>query len=105
MLKVTNDEVWTDISISSVCERSPVNHQFSHNHAKAMILKFDVCTFALRLVKLFRNSLPSQFLLNSLGSALHPEPYGFSGKNTELPAFFDAEAIGFRVKSQIKTVK
>ncbi|OXU18897.1 hypothetical protein TSAR_016578 [Trichomalopsis sarcophagae] len=35
-----------------------------------------------RLVKLFRNRLPSQFSLNSLGSALHPEPYGFGGKNT-----------------------
>ncbi|OXU20927.1 hypothetical protein TSAR_014323 [Trichomalopsis sarcophagae] len=70
--KVTNDEVCT----------VTVNHQITHNHAKYMILKVDVCSFALRLVKLFRNKLPYQFLLNSHGSALHPEPYGFGGKNT-----------------------
>ncbi|OXU18137.1 hypothetical protein TSAR_011642 [Trichomalopsis sarcophagae] len=29
-----------------------------------------------------QNSLPSQFSLNNLGSAMHPEPYGFGGKNT-----------------------
>ncbi|OXU19950.1 hypothetical protein TSAR_010726 [Trichomalopsis sarcophagae] len=32
------------------------------------------------LVKLFRNSLLSQFSLNSLGSALRTEPYRFGGK-------------------------
>ncbi|OXU20537.1 hypothetical protein TSAR_007803 [Trichomalopsis sarcophagae] len=47
-----------------------------------MILKFHVCSFALKLVELFRNSLPYQFSLISLGSALHSEPYGFGGKNT-----------------------
>ncbi|OXU26825.1 hypothetical protein TSAR_010682 [Trichomalopsis sarcophagae] len=50
-LKVTNDEVCTDISISSVCERVTLNHQISH-HGKSRILKVDVCSFALRLVQL-----------------------------------------------------
>ncbi|OXU20160.1 hypothetical protein TSAR_000279 [Trichomalopsis sarcophagae] len=42
-----------------------------------MILKVDVCSFASRLVQLYRNRLPYQFLLKSLSSAFHPEPYGF----------------------------
>ncbi|OXU21673.1 hypothetical protein TSAR_010172 [Trichomalopsis sarcophagae] len=33
--------------------------------------EFDVCSFAFRLVKLFKNSLLSQFLLNHLGSAFY----------------------------------
>ncbi|OXU28047.1 hypothetical protein TSAR_013954 [Trichomalopsis sarcophagae] len=36
---------------------------------KSMILKFDIYSFAQRLVKLFRNRLLCQFLLNCLGSA------------------------------------
>ncbi|OXU17194.1 hypothetical protein TSAR_006294 [Trichomalopsis sarcophagae] len=57
-LKVTNDEVFTGISISSGlhryfnlirCEPVTLNHQISHNHDKFMILKVDVCYFALRL--------------------------------------------------------
>ncbi|OXU18132.1 hypothetical protein TSAR_015530 [Trichomalopsis sarcophagae] len=33
-----------------------------------------------RLIKSFRNRLLCQFLLNCLGSAVHPEPYGFGVK-------------------------
>ncbi|OXU22604.1 hypothetical protein TSAR_004399, partial [Trichomalopsis sarcophagae] len=79
-LKVTNDEVCTGISISSVCEPVTLNHQISHNHGKSMILKVYVSSFALRLVQLFRNRLSYQFLLNSLGLAFKPEPYGFGVK-------------------------
>ncbi|OXU22248.1 hypothetical protein TSAR_004418 [Trichomalopsis sarcophagae] len=46
-----------------------------------MILKVDVCSFPIAVrLQLFRNRLPYQFLLNSLGSAFYPEPYGFGVK-------------------------
>ncbi|OXU25739.1 hypothetical protein TSAR_000599 [Trichomalopsis sarcophagae] len=45
VLKVTDDEVCTDISISSVCEPVTLNHQISHNHGKSMILKTAISVF------------------------------------------------------------
>ncbi|OXU29676.1 hypothetical protein TSAR_012423 [Trichomalopsis sarcophagae] len=38
-----------------------------------------------RLVKLFKNWLPCQFLLDCLGLALHLEPYGFGVKKYSMP--------------------
>ncbi|OXU30561.1 hypothetical protein TSAR_016225 [Trichomalopsis sarcophagae] len=55
--KVTNDKVCTDISISSVCEPVTGNYQISHNRGKSMVLKFNVCSFALKLLKSLRNRL------------------------------------------------
>ncbi|OXU23435.1 hypothetical protein TSAR_002706, partial [Trichomalopsis sarcophagae] len=79
--RVTNDEVCTGISISSVCEPVTLNHQISHNHGKSMILKVDACSFSLRLVQLFRNRLPYHFYLTVLVRLFILNPIASASKN------------------------
>ncbi|OXU17164.1 hypothetical protein TSAR_012809 [Trichomalopsis sarcophagae] len=42
-------------------------------------------TYDERLVKLFKNWLPCQFLLNHPGSAFHLQPYDFGIKKYSIP--------------------
>ncbi|OXU16726.1 hypothetical protein TSAR_007141 [Trichomalopsis sarcophagae] len=61
--------------------------------------EFDVCFFALSLVKLFRNSLPSYFSLNCLSSTMHPECYGFGIKKMQMRLYMKVEFISARMNS------